>query len=378
MRNITKELPVYYRNPIIEDVAAAYTDPRAKKSPHLAPYLTAARGHLLKLVEHVLLDLLMDDDILDESSNDESGGEGVSEVAQEYADPFGHYYSATPAAAASSTSPAAAASSAPGTSPSPVWRSKETKAAKFAEMAVAAWDKKPGVGVPFFGPKSSEFNLLEFYSDLDLDISKLEGGKEATAAFTVAANSLHGHTAGAAGCERIFSRAGITVTALRNGLSVWTVELMVFLYKNRAFMPSVKEVVAEILGRTQAKKVAKKAARAASKGAAAASSPSSSSSPSPSSSPVSSSSSSSAAGSPQAGADADAGGEVGFEEEDPDTENTVLSESAVESILNDIASFRGAPADCDYGEDDTDSFLAFIEDLERSDRAADLFSLGIS
>ena len=231
--------------------------------------------------------------------------------------------------------------------------------------------------MPFFGPKSSEFNLLEFYSDLDLDISKLEGGKEATAAFTVAANSLHGHTAGAAGCERIFSRAGITVTALRNGLSVWTVGLMMLLYKNRAFMPSVKEVVAEILGRTQAKKVAKKAARAASKGAAAAFSPSSSS-PSPSSSPVSSSSSSSAAGSPQAGADADAGGEGGFEEEDPDTENTVLSESAVESILNDIASFRGAPADCDYGEDDTDSFLAFIEDLERSDRAADLFSLGIS
>jgi hypothetical protein len=179
--------------------------------------------------------------------------------------------------------------------------------------------------------------------------------------------------------RQVFNSAGITVTALRNGLSVWTVELMVFLYKNRAFMPSVKEVVAEILGRTQAKKVAKKAARAASKGAAAASSPSSSSSPpSPSSSPVSSSSSSSAAGSPQAGADADAGGEVGFEEEDPDTENTVLSESAVESILNDIASFRGAPADCDYGEDDTDSFLAFIEDLERSDRAADLFSLGIS
>ena len=182
------------------------------------------------------------------------------------------------------------------------------------------------------------------------------------------------------GCERIFSRAGITVTALRNGLSVWTVELMVFLYKNRAFMPSVKEVVAEILGRTQAKKVAKKAARAASKGSAAASSPSSSSSsssPSPSSSPVSSSSSSSAAGSPQAGADADAGGEVGFEEEDPDTENTVLSESAVESILNDIASFRGAPADCDYGEDDTDSFLAFIDDLERSDRAADPTTLGL-
>ena len=57
-----------------------------------------------------------------------------------------------------------------------MWRSKGTKAAEFAEMAVAAWDKQSGVGVPFFGPKSSEFNLLEFYSDLDLGISKLEGG----------------------------------------------------------------------------------------------------------------------------------------------------------------------------------------------------------
>merc|ERR1712070_434268 len=96
-------------------------------------------------------------------------------------------------------------------------------------------------------------------------------------------------------------------------------------------------------------------------------------SPSPSSassSPVLSSSSSSAAGAPQAGADEDAGGEVVFEEDDPDTDHLVLSESAVESILNDIASFRGSPADSDYGGDDADDFLAFIDDLERCDRAA--------
>ena len=58
-----------------------------------------------------------------------------------------------------------------------MWRSKETKAEKFAEMAVAAWDEKPGIGVPFFGPKSSEFDLLKYYSSLDLGISKREGGR---------------------------------------------------------------------------------------------------------------------------------------------------------------------------------------------------------
>ena len=56
-------------------------------------------------------------------------------------------------------------------------------------------------------------------------------------------------------------------------------------------------------------------------------------------------------------------------------------ESVVESTPNAsrerIAGFRGAPADCDYGEDDTDSFLAFIDDLERSDRAADPTTLGL-
>ena len=65
-----------------------------------------------------------------------------------------------------------------------------------------------------------------------------------------------------------------------------------------------------------------------------------------------------------AGADGGVGGEEGFEEEDPDTEDLVLSESAVESILNDIASFRCAPDD---GGGDTDSFLAFIDDLETCD-----------
>ena len=367
LANVTKELALYYRKPIIEDVAAAYTDPRAKKSPHLGPFLEAARGHVLDLVKEVLLKELEDDYIPDESSDDESGGQEGSEATEEYAGAFGHYYTASPAAAASFTSPAGAASSAPGTSPSPVWRSKGTKAAEFVEMAVAAWDKKSGVGVPFFGPKSSEFNLLEFYSDLDLGISKLEGGKQATAAFKVAANLLHGFTAAAAGPERIFSRAGFIVTALRNGLSVWTVELMVFLYKNRAFMPSVEEVVEEILRRAQTKKAAKKAARAAQKGAAAASFSFfffSSSSSSSSSFLDSSSSLSSAAKTQKADADVGAGGEVGFEEEDPDTEDLVLSESAVESILNDIASFRCAPDD---GGGDTDSFLALIDDLETCD-----------
>ena len=56
--------------------------------------------------------------------------------------------------------------------------------------------------------------------------------------------------------------------------------------------------------------------------------------------------------------------------------SVVLSDSDVEGILDGIADFRGSPVDWDYGEDGSDSFAAFIDELEREDRAEDLKSFG--
>ena len=53
------------------------------------------------------------------------------------------------------------------------------------------------------------------------------------AAFKLVATSTFGWKASAAGPERIFSLAGLLCTALRNRLSTWTLELIVFLSKNR-------------------------------------------------------------------------------------------------------------------------------------------------
>ena len=60
----------------------------------------------------------------------------------------------------------------------------------------------------------------------------------------------------------------------------------------------------------------------------------------------------------------------------PDKDPVVLSDSDVEGILDGIADFRGSPVDWDYGEDGSDSFAAFIDELEREDRAEDLKSFG--
>ena len=137
-------------------------------------------------------------------------------------------------------------------------------------------------------------------------------------------------------------------------------------------MPSVEEVVLEIQRLAENKKAASKAARVAAKSvtkdAAAASSPSSSSS------------SSTSSPSPDMGADSDDEEDNAHEGDNdgdfPDKDPLVLSDSDVEAILDSIADFRGSPVDWDYGEDGSDSFAAFIDELEREDRAEDLKSFG--
>jgi hypothetical protein len=100
------------------------------------------------------------------------------------------------------------------------------------------------LGKPFdeiFGPNSNEFNLLRFYETLDLGV-----GDNAAKAFKVAANAQQGWATSAAGPERIFSRAGLMCSALRNRFSTWILELVVFVFKNKEFLPTVDEVVSEI------------------------------------------------------------------------------------------------------------------------------------
>ena len=142
---------------------------------------------------------------------------------------FAHYL-AVPEVANGAT---AAASPASAALPALEWKSKETKAKELAEKAIAAWDTLPAAPFIFFGPGSGDFNLQEYYDTLDLGENV---GKQATDAFKVAATSLHGYTASAGGPERLFSRAGLTCTALRNRLSTWTIELIVFMNKNKDFI----------------------------------------------------------------------------------------------------------------------------------------------
>ena len=314
----------------------------------------------------------LEDDPLAESDAESSGmGGGVvaGTAAVEYVGAFAHYL-AVPEVANGAT---AAASPASAALPALEWKSKETKAKELAEKALAAWDTLPAAPFPFFGPGSGDFNLQEYYDALDLGENV---GKQATEAFKVAATSLHGYTASAGGPERLFSRAGLTCTALRNRLSTCTIELIVFLNKNKDFMPSVEEVVLEIQRLAETKKVASRAARAASKSMAKEAAAASSSSSSFSSSYSSSSSS----------AVPDMGEDLEDEDDDtnegdsngdfPDKDPVGLSDSDVEGILDGIADFRGSPVDWDYGEDGNDSFAAFIDELEREDRAADLESFG--
>ena len=320
---------------------------------------------MYELVFFLLVKDLEDDPLAecDDESSGMGGGVVAGTAAVEYVGAFAHYLAVLEVAngATAAASPASAAL------PTLEWKSKETRAKELAENAIAAWDTLPAAPFPFFGPGSGDFNLQEYYDALDLGENV---GKQATDAFKVAAaTSLHGYTASAGGPERLFSRAGLTCTALRNRLSTCTIELIVFLNKNKDFMPSVEEVVLEIQRLAETKKVASRAARAASKSMAKEAAAASSSSSSSSSSAV-----------PDMGEDLededDDANEGDSDGDFPDKDPVVLSDSDVEGILDGIADFRGSPVDWDYGEDGNDSFAAFIDELEREDRAADLESFG--
>jgi len=80
-----------------------------------------------------------------------------------------------------------------------------------------------------------------------------------------------GWPATAAGVERIASKAGNIVTALRNRYKTGTVEKLVFFLSNKEFKPTVEEVCASIVKKMQEQKKQNKEARQAAKAATASS-----------------------------------------------------------------------------------------------------------
>jgi hypothetical protein len=164
-----------------------------------------------------------------------------------------------------------------------------------------------------------------------------------------------GWKASADGPERIFSSASLWSTALKNRYSVWMLEIMVFLKKNKAFLPTTAEVVAEMARRKKAKRAAKAQARAAAKAAKAAQA--------------------AAAASGGGSSSADLAVEVSDEETEDelpleDCDPLIFSEDEVHSLLVSIADFRGGVDD-----DSDEAFLAFARDVA-GDEAAAAFAFG--
>lgn len=247
--------------------------------------------------------------------------------------------SVAPAAIPQAPQPAAAAVTVP--------KSAEQKAREHAKATVDAWAATPGVNMPFMGAGSSGFDLLGFWDSVDLGAGTEEAKAVACASF--------GWKASADGPERIFSSASLWSTALKNRYSVWMLEIMVFLKKNKAFLPTTAEVVAEMARRKKAKRAAKAQARAAAKAAKAAQA--------------------AAAASGGGSSSADLAVEVSDEETEDelpleDCDPLIFSEDEVHSLLVSIADFRGGVDD-----DSDEAFLAFARDVA-GDEAAAAFAFG--
>jgi len=122
--------------------------------------------------------------------------------------------------------------------PALVPKSAKGKIAILAEAIADAWMRVPDVGVPVKGPGSCSFGISSLLGAADVG--------PGTAAARQVASASFGWKASAAGPERIFSTASLWHTALKNNYSVVMLEFMVFLKKNKAFMPSPEEVVTEL------------------------------------------------------------------------------------------------------------------------------------
>jgi hypothetical protein len=232
------------------------------------------------------------------------------------------------------------------------------KARAFAAEIVQAYESSPDVDAPLFGQGSGAFSLLSHYDNL-----KLKGISEmGVMALKRTACASFGWKASAAGPEKIFSYAGLLCSALKSRYSIEMLERMVFLKKNAKFMPSVEEVVAELTRRKAAATVVRRQNRAAAKAEKASKAKASSLS---SSAAASSNSSSPSGNAPVTPSQSDAEASDSDDGDAPDISAELdaspeLSEEEVESLLTEIADFRGG-ADGD-GQDEW--LLQFIRELD--------------
>ena len=256
-RNLAENLALYFGPvPTDEELLSAWQDPRGKDLEIVMGYADRAKFlHEDRLVKNALLKFEDDkgyDEVVTPAADAGAAGSAAAEDPQpepkkgRYGfDVRGSFGSSSAALAAipQAPQPAAAAVTVP--------KSAEQKAREQAKATVDAWAGTPGVDMPFMGAGSSGFDLLGFWDSVDLGAGTEEAKAVACASF--------GWKASADGPERIFSSASLWSTALKNRYSVWMVELMVFLKKNKAFLPTTAEAVAEVARRKKAKRAARPA-----------------------------------------------------------------------------------------------------------------------
>lgn len=334
VRNLAMEFEHYFPRLSAQEAFAAFLDPRTKRHPELRPRADGAKRTLKSGLVKVIVPMLRDDPGLEGSTENGKDVECLGvEPAPSLAPPA---YVSTVAAMFGEVAEAPTLCAAPRAASVTRPKSREEKGDEIADKLVAAWDAMDMVQRMLYGPGSSGFSLLEFYDKLRFNL-----GKEADLAFKAVAMAAFGFRASAAGPETIFSRSGLICTALRNRISVWNMELLVFLFKNSACAPSVDETVAEILRR---KKVALAQRTKSAKRAAA-----------------------------EAPADGMVDDADDFKQQlveeglpsdifaDPDPAPIVLTSSEVQALCEDATEFRlGDDPDCD--ESGTDLFAEFINE----------------
>lgn len=146
-------------------------------------------------------------------------------------------------------------------------RLKEEKANFLATRVLDEWNSTPSVARPLLPAASFAYlSWLNSFTQAKKHKYSLQPDMQfAFDCFQAVQGSAQGWPATAAGVERIASRAGQVVSALRNRYQTGTVEKMVFFLMNRSFRPTVDEVVVEIQRRREGKKAMMKQTRAASK-----------------------------------------------------------------------------------------------------------------
>ena len=250
VKNIAMELDYYFPTVQKQVAMAAFADPRVKWHPALVDHLDDLGEEFEGLLVKVLEPMLSDDPGLN--------GDAIDEDAVTEAGPQQVVYRSTIDALFGDDEPivrAPTACAAPRAAAVPKPKSSHSKAVELAAQ-IKAWHLAlPKVEKVVYGKGSGDFNVLDHISKQSLGL-----GKEADDAYKIVVMSLLGFRASAAGPETIFSLCGLICTALRNRISVWNIELLVFLSKNKEFIPSDDEVVEEILRLEKIQKTRKAAA----------------------------------------------------------------------------------------------------------------------